>query len=226
MSSTIIFYGTALVSFVIVSIAQAYIRSSYSKYSKVKNNGGLNGKEAATKILKTNNMSNVKVEEVNGFLTDHYDPKTKTVRLSTKNYNDPSVAAVSIAAHECGHAIQDRDGYFMLRLRAALVPIVNLSSKAGYAVIMIGLFANLLKLVWLGIFLEMVILLFQLVTLPVEINASKRAMKQIKAIGLLNGKEIGEGRTMLISAALTYVASVASAIANILQLILVYGRRE
>ena len=171
-------------------------------------------------------MSNVKVEEVSGFLSDHYDPSTKTVRLSTNNYNDASIAAVSIAAHECGHALQDKEGYFMLRLRASLVPLVNLSSKAGYAVIMIGLFANLLKLVWLGIFLEMVILLFQLVTLPVEINASKRAMKQIKAIGLLSGKEIGEGRTMLISAALTYVASVASAIADILQLILVYGRRE
>lgn len=226
MSTTILFYGTALISFVIVSAAQGYIRRSYSKYSKVKNSGGLNGKEAAQRILKANGMSNVKVEEVSGFLSDHYDPKTKTVRLSTNNHNDASVAAVSIAAHECGHAIQDKDGYFMLRLRAALVPFVNLSSKAGYLVITIGLVANMLKLIWLGIALEMVILLFQLVTLPVEINASKRAMVKIKELGLLNGKEVGQGRTMLISAALTYVASVASAIANILQLILVYGRRE
>ena len=114
----------------------------------------------------------------------------------------------------------------MLRLRAALVPVVNLSSRAGYLVIMIGVFANLFKLVWIGILLEMIILLFQLVTLPVEINASSRAMKQIKSIGLLSGNEVRKGRTMLVSAALTYVASVASAIANILQLILVYGRKR
>lgn len=226
MSTTIIFYGTALISFIIVSAAQGYIRSSYSKYSKVKNNGNLTGKEAALKILKANNMNNVKVEEVSGFLSDHYDPKTKTVRLSTNNHNDSSVAAVSIAAHECGHAIQDKTGYFMLRLRAALVPVVNLSSKAGYLIITIGLVANMFKLIWLGIIFEMAILLFQLVTLPVEINASKRAMVQIKELGLLNGKEVDQGRTMLISAALTYVASVASALTNILQLILVYGRKK
>ena len=226
MYTTMLFYGVAIISFIIVSASQAYIRSSYKKYSKVKNSIHLTGKDAALKILKTNNMSNVKVEEVSGFLSDHYDPSTKTVRLSTNNYNDASIAAVSIAAHECGHALQDKEGYFMLRLRASLVPLVNLSSKAGYLVIMIGVFANLFKLVWIGILLEMIILLFQLVTLPVEINASSRAMKQIKSIGLLSGNEVTKGRTMLISAALTYVASVASAIANILQLILVYGRRD
>ena len=226
MDTTLLFYGVAIISFVIVSGAQAYIRSSYKRFSKVKCKSQISGKEAALKILKTNGLGNVKVEEVGGFLSDHYDPSTKTVRLSTNNYNDASIAAVSIAAHECGHALQDKEGYFMLRLRAALVPVVNLSSRAGYLVIMIGVFANLFKLVWIGILLEMIILLFQLVTLPVEINASSRAMKQIKSIGLLSGNEVRKGRTMLISAALTYVASVASAIANILQLILVYGRKR
>ena len=226
MDTTLLFYGVAIISFVIVSGAQAYIRSSYKRFSKVKCKSQISGKEAALKILKTNGLGNVKVEEVGGFLSDHYDPSTKTVRLSTNNYNDASIAAVSIAAHECGHALQDKEGYFMLRLRAALVPVVNLSSRAGYLVIMIGVFANLFKLVWIGILLEMIILLFQLVTLPVEINASSRAMKQIKSIGLLSGNEVRKGRTMLVSAALTYVASVASAIANILQLILVYGRKR
>ena len=215
-----------IITFIITLGSQFYINSKYSHNRKILTKKGYSGRDVARKILDKNGLGSVSVVEVSGMLSDHYDPRGKVVRLSSDIYNNSSIASVSVAAHECGHAIQDRDGYFMLRLRAALVPIVNLSSKAGYAVIMIGLFANLLKLVWLGIFLEMVILLFQLVTLPVEINASKRAMRQIKAIGLLSGKEIGEGRTMLISAALTYVASVASAIANILQLILVYGRRE
>ncbi|MBR3229633.1 MAG: zinc metallopeptidase [Bacilli bacterium] len=222
----LILYGLTFVAFIITSLAQAYITSTYKKYSLVKNGNGMTGREVARKILDNNGLKNVDVVEVSGYLSDHYDPSSKVVRLSNSNYSESSISAVSVAAHECGHAIQDKDNYLFLRFRASLVPIVNFSSYAGYLAIVIGGFTGIFELIKLGILLECVILLFQVVTLPVEIDASKRALSEVKRYKYLSEEEYGSGKSVLIAAALTYVAGVASALIQILRLVLVYGRRE
>ncbi len=225
-SGYILIMGLAIVSILITTGAQLYIKSSYSRYSKVNSKKGLTGYDTARMILDKNDLKNVKIEKVSGYLSDHYDPSSKCVRLSDSNYSGTGIANVSVAAHECGHAIQDKDGYTFMRLRASLVPIVNLSSKAGYVAILLGCLLGALGLVWIGILCEVVILLFQIVTLPVEIDASSRALKKIKEYEILNKQELSGGRTMLTAAALTYVASVASTIIEIFRLILIYGRRR
>ena len=222
----LLIYGLIGLSLIIVTASQAYINSAYRKYSKVNNHKGMTGKEAARLMLDKNDLKNVKIEEVQGYLSDHYDPRSKTVRLSTNNYHDASIAAVSVACHECGHAIQDKKGYIFLRIRHSLVPLVNLASKLGYLAIMIGIIAQLIDLIWLGIIFEVVILVFQLVTLPVEFNASSRALKQINELSILDQKELRQGKTMLTSAALTYVASVAATLIEIVRLILMFTRRD
>ena len=191
----LILYGLTFVAFIITSLAQAYITSTYKKYSLVKNGNGMTGREVARKILDNNGLKNVDVVEVSGYLSDHY-------------------------------AIQDKDNYLFLRFRASLVPIVNFSSYAGYLAIVIGGFTGIFELIKLGILLECVILLFQVVTLPVEIDASKRALSEVKRYKYLSEEEYGSGKSVLIAAALTYVAGVASALIQILRLVLVYGRRE
>lgn len=219
-------YGLTIISLIITLGAQLFVNGSYSRYKKKLNSRGMNGYSVAKEILYKNGLSDVKVVSVNGNLTDHYDPRDKVVRLSTDVYHGTSIASVSVAAHEVGHAIQDRDGYLFMRIRAALVPVVNFSSYAGYLSIMIGLMFGALNLVWLGIIFEVCILLFQLVTLPVELNASRRALQNIKEYSLLEGKELKQGKTMLRAAAFTYVASVATTLIQILRLILMVGRRN
>lgn len=215
-----------LISVLIVAASQGYIQIMYRKYSKVKNEKGLTGADVARKILKRSGLDKVYVVETQGFLTDHYDPSRKVVRLSSSNYNDTSISAVSVAAHECGHAIQDKEGYIFMRIRAFLVPFTNFASKIGYVVLLIGLIASLTNLILLGILLEMVVLLFQIVTLPVEVDASKRALAIIKEDGYLNPDEYSEGKSVLIAAALTYVASVASNMLDIIRLFLIFSRRD
>ena len=222
----LILYGLIIISLLITLGAQAFISTCYSKYSKVSNYLNITGAEAARKILDKNGLSNVKVVSTDGYLSDHYDPKAKVVRLSNDNYEKASIAAVSVAAHECGHAIQDKVGYSFLRIRSSLVPFVNICSYAGYIAIVIGGIMGAFGLIWLGIGMEVVILLFQLITLPVEFNASKRGLEQIKSEALLNSSEYGSAKTMLTSAALTYVASVATTIIQILRLVLIYGRKR
>ena len=222
----LIIYGLTFVAFIITSLAQAYITFTYKKYSLVKNSNGMTGREVARKILDSNDLKNVDVVEVSGYLSDHYDPSSKVVRLSNSNYSESSISAVSVAAHECGHAIQDKENYTFLRFRASLVPIVNFSSYAGYLAIVIGGFTGIFGLIKLGILLECVILLFQVVTLPVEIDASKRALSEVKKYKYLDEKEYSSGKSVLIAAALTYVAGVASALIQIMRLVLVYGRRD
>ena len=222
----LIVYGLTFLAVIITSLAQAYITSTYKKYSLVKNSNGMTGREVARKILDNNGLKNVDVVEVSGYLSDHYDPSSKVVRLSNSNYSESSISAVSVAAHECGHAIQDKENYTFLRFRASLVPIVNFSSYAGYLAIVIGGFTGIFGLIKLGILLECVILLFQVVTLPVEIDASKRALSEVKKYQYLDEKEYSSGKSVLIAAALTYVASVASALIQIFRLVLVYGRKE
>ena len=207
-------------------IAQLKIKGTYNKYMKVKNESELTGAEAAKMILKKNGLSNVNVYETSGTLTDYYDPKKKMVVLSSDIYNSKSVSSVAVAAHECGHAIQDKEGYFFLRLRANLVPIVNISSKLGYFAILIGLIFGFLNLAWIGIFLELAILLFQLITLPVEFNASKRANEFLNKEALIEKTEQEGSKSMLNAAAMTYVASVISTILEIFRLILIVASRD
>lgn len=219
-------YGILIVTVLITLIAQAFVSSSYSKYKKVKNNKGVTGAEVAREILAKNGLENIYVVEVAGNLTDHYDPSRKTVRLSKDIYNGTSVAAIAVASHECGHAIQDKENYTFLKIRAALVPLVNFSSVAGYIAILIGILFSSLQLFWVGILLEAVILVFQLVTLPVEFNASNRALKKIEEYDLVNLEELTGAKKMLRAAAFTYVASAATALLQILRLILIARDRD
>ena len=219
-------YILVIIGFLITLIAQIFVNSSYKKYKKVNVKSGLKGFEVARKMLDSNGLTNVKIEEVKGELTDHYDPISKTVRLSTDIYHGSTIASSSVAAHECGHAIQDKEGYFFLRLRANLVPIVNISSKLGYFAILIGLIFGFLNLSWIGIFLELAILLFQLITLPVEFNASKRANEFLNKEALIEKTEQEGSKSMLNAAAMTYVASVISTILEIFRLILIVASRD
>lgn len=223
MSDFFIYYGLTIIALIITIGAQIFISSTYSKYKKVNNNRGISGAEAARTILDNNGLSDIRIEPVSGYLSDHYDPSSKVVRLSRDNYYGKTIGSVAVASHECGHAIQDKDNYTFMRIRSSLVPLVNFSSYAGYFAILIGCLLGFLNLIWLGIIFEVVILLFQLVTLPVEIDASSRALKKIEEYDLLTKEEKKSGRTVLTAAALTYVASVATAIIQILRLLLIFG---
>ena len=219
--------GFLLVLALLVTLAaQIYINSSYNKTKRIKNRAGITGAQTARKILDENGLSNVKVEEVTGILGDHYDPRTKTVRLSSDIYRNTSIASASVASHECGHAIQDKEGYFFLKLRNSIVPLVNFASYAGYFAILIGIIASSLKIIWIGIIAEIVILVFQLITLPVEFAASKRALKQLEKQKILEKIEISTSKKMLTAAALTYVASVTATILEILRLLIAVGDRN
>lgn len=217
-------YIILIITMLITLGAQEYINIWYNKTKKIESNKKLTGRSVAREILDKNGLKHVKVEEVAGNLTDHYDPKSKTVRLSTDIYNNDSLASISVASHECGHAIQDKDGYFFLRLRRSIVPIVNIASTLGYVAIIIGFGAGLVGLIRIGIILEAVLLFFQLITLPVEFNASRRALKQITELGMVSDDEHKYCRKMLTSAALTYVAGAATAMLQILRLVLATRR--
>ncbi len=221
-----IVYGLVIISLLITLGAQAFVSTSYSKYSKINNMKGLTGSEVARLILDKHGLQDVKVVSTSGNLSDHYDPKSKVVRLSTGIYEKSTVASVAVACHECGHAIQHKEGYTFLRIRSSMVPFVNFCSYAGYLAILIGSIFSAFGLIWAGIFAEVVILLFQLITLPVEFDASKRGLKEVREGQYLVEKEYSNGKTMLTAAALTYVASVATTIIQILRLVLMFGRRN
>ena len=210
----------------ISGFASLYIKSNYKKYKEVQNKKNYSGLDTAREILDANGLKDVLILEVQGELTDHYDPKKKVVSLSTEIYHGKSIASVSVAAHECGHAIQDKEGYAFLKIRHTLIPLVNFSSVAGYIAILISIIAGIVDLLWIGIALECVILLFQLITLPVEFNASSRALKQIEKLGIVEPKEKEGCKKMLTSAALTYVASVLTAVAQVIRLVLMADRRR
>lgn len=226
MDYMIMDYGLIAISMVIALGAQWFINHNYKKYSKQIDRSGISGYEAARRILDNNGLDYVSINKVDGNLTDHYDPRNKTVNLSTDIYGGDTVAAVAVAAHECGHAIQDKNGYLFLKIRRSIVPVVNFASYAGYFAVVIGLLFSSMMLIKIGILLEVVILAFQIITLPVEFNASSRALKQIKELNLLEKDEYYGGRKMLTSAALTYVAGVASALIQVLRLLLILRRRR
>ncbi|HWJ80448.1 MAG TPA: zinc metallopeptidase [Niallia sp.] len=202
--------------------AQMKVKSAYNKYSQVASYSKMTGREVARRILDSNGLFDVSIEETRGVLSDHYDPRSKVVRLSSKNYHGYSVAAAAIAAHEVGHAIQDQQGYSFLRFRSALVPVANFGSNASWIFILIGMFTQLSGMILLGIILMAAGVLFQFVTLPVEFNASNRAMDQVVALGIIRNEEERETKKVLNAAALTYVAAAAVAIIELLRLILIY----
>ena len=210
----------------ITGFASLYIKSNYKKYKEVSNKKKYSGLDTAREILDNNGLKDVLILEVQGELTDHYDPKKKVVSLSTDIYHGTSIASIAVAAHECGHAIQDKEGYSFLKIRHTLIPLVKFSSIAGYIAIMISILAGILNLLWIGIALECVILFFQLITLPVEFNASNRALKQIEKLGIVEKDEKEGCKKMLTSAALTYVASVLSAVMQIVRLVLMGNSRR
>ena len=209
------------------AIAQALITVRYKKYSKEENSVNLSGFETARKILDANGLGDMDIVSTPGTLTDHYDPSRKVVRLSQSNFDDTSIAAMAVAAHECGHAIQDKEGYFMMRLRSAIVPIVKIGTGLSYIIITIGFVLELLNLIYIGIALTGLGLLFQLITLPVEFNASSRADKQLKALGLTLEKDDKGVKKVLGAAAMTYVAGMLSTLLMILRYVLMFtGRRD
>lgn len=219
-------YGFVIIGFIITMGAQLLVKGNYSKYKKISNSSNTRGCDVARRILNANDLNKVKIEQVSGELTDHYDPRDKVVRLSSDIYNGTSVAAMAVAAHECGHAIQDKVNYGPLRFRSSMVPVVNLCDKIGYFVIMLGLILGFFNMAMFGLILLGAVLLFQLVTLPVEFNASSRALKILNKDHLIEEDEVKNCRKVLTAAALTYVAGVASTILEMLRLVLMFVRRD
>lgn len=213
---------------VLISIgASLLVKSVYKKYSEVSNSKNLTGFDVARKILDFNGLRDVHIVEVGGELTDHYDPNRKVVRLSTMNFHEASISSVAVAAHECGHAIQDKTGYVFMRFRSFLVPFVNLVSRVGYFAVFIGLIFGYRDIIYLAIGMELAVLLFHLITLPVEFNASRRALKEIDRLNLVSSSEHRGAKNVLFAAALTYVASLITIVLQLLRLLLIArGRRR
>ena len=223
-------YILVVIGVVICMIASARVKGTFNKYSQLRSMSGMNGAQVAQRVLQAAGIYDVQVRHVSGSLTDHYDPRTKTVNLSDPVYNATSVAALGVAAHECGHAIQHAKSYAPLSIRSALVPIANFGSMLAWPVILIGLLFNTRSsglIIDIGILLFSAAVLFQLVTLPVEFDASRRALVMLRTQGILADDELRYTRRVLKSAALTYVASAAAAILQLLRIILITnGRRR
>ena len=211
-------------AFILMGLTSWYVKSSYNKWSRVQASSRLTGAQAAQRLLSTGSMYGVKIQTVAGDLTDHYDPRDKTLYLSPGVANVASVASVAIAAHELGHAMQDAEDYFPLRFRSALVPVVNIGSNLGWILIMIGLFLRLTNLAWLGIIIFAGGALFALATLPVEFNASARAKQLLVQTGIIQTDEEQRGvNAVLNAAALTYVAGLVTAILQLLYYVSLVG---
>lgn len=216
----------AIVGIIIVSVAQWKLRSTYNLTRKIKCNKKLSGCEVARMILDQNGLDQVHVVETKGELTDHYDPSRKVIRLSHEIFHGDSIASISVAAHEVGHAIQHKEGYFWMNIRSALVPVVNFVTYAGYVVSIISLFFGSIGYLKVAIFMLGASLVFQLVTLPVEFDASKRANVQLFQLGIVDASEQTSVRNMLTAAAMTYVASLVNSILNILRLVIMLQDRD
>ncbi|MGN1342476.1 MAG: zinc metallopeptidase [Bacilli bacterium] len=214
-----------ILAFSITFISQIIVSSSYSKYKKKLNNKDQNGYDVARKILDKNGLEDIMILETKGNLTDHYDPTKKVIKLSTDIYHGSSIASVSVAAHECGHAIQDKDNYKPMRIRSKLVPTVNICTRIGYLAILIGIIFSY-TLIEIGIILLLSMLIFQLITLPVEFNASKRALIQLEDLNLIDKEEKKSAQKMLSAAAFTYVAALLSTLLEILRYILIFADRD
>ncbi len=224
------YYDTAYIlvifAFLLTLFASFGVNSTFSKYSKNLNSRGLTAADAARRILNSHGLSNVNVEYVSGKLSDHFDPRANVVRLSDSTYNSTSVAAIGVAAHECGHAIQYATGYAPIKLRNSIVPVVNIGNALSMPLFFIGLILGMTNLAFVGAMLFGLVLLFQLITLPVEFNASRRALKILDTSDLLYGDELKGAKKVLTAAAMTYVAAVASTALQLLRLLLILNRRR
>ncbi|HBY47636.1 MAG TPA: zinc metallopeptidase [Thermomicrobiales bacterium] len=221
-----LYFVFMLPAIALVMFAQYRVKSTFQKYSQVQTNQGITGAQAAAEILRSNGITDVQIERIQGSLSDHYDPRSKVLRLSEPVYGSKSVAAVGVAAHECGHALQHAQGYAPLAMRSAIVPVANIGSMIGPIMLIAGIVIGLTQLAWIGIAFFAAGTVFALVTLPVEFNASARAMQQLSTIGIFDRTEYAQGRKVLNAAALTYVAGFAAALLQLLYYIsLVSGAR-
>ncbi len=222
-------YILVIIGAVICLLASARVKSTFRKYNRVRSMSGMTGAQAAERILQAAGIYDVSVQHISGELTDHYDPRNKVLRLSDSTYASPSVAAVGVAAHECGHAIQHQKSYAPLSIRSAIVPVANFGSAIAWPLIIIGMFITSntgTLLINIGILCFSLAVLFQLVTLPVEFNASSRAIRILGDTGILDSQELKSTRKVLGAAALTYVAGAAAAILQLLRLLLLFGGRN
>jgi len=219
-------YALLAVGVIASLIASVKLKSTFRKYSKVGNSRQMTGREAAERILRSAGIYDVQVEHISGDLTDHYSPNEKILRLSDSVYGSTSVAAVGVAAHECGHAIQHQEGYAPLKLRSLSVPLANVGSKLSWPIIVLGLAFSWYRVVDIGILLFAVVVFFQLITLPVEVNASSRALRVLEGNGILVDQELGGARKVLTAAAFTYVASLLNAIIQLARLLLIRNNRR
>ncbi len=210
-------------------ITSVMVNSTFRKYSKTRSSRGITGAEAARRVLDANGLYSVKVERIGGNLTDHYDPRSNTIRLSDSVYNSPSAAAIGVAAHEAGHAVQHAKGYIPIKIRAAIIPLTNFASRLAIPLILLGLLfeaSGMLSLAYLGVACFAMSAVFQLVTLPTEFNASRRAMEAISSHGILSRDELAGARKVLTAAAMTYVAALAVSLMQLLRLALIVGGRR
>ena len=222
-------YFLVLIGMLVCMMASAKMRSTFNKYVQVRSHNNLTGAQAAQRILQSQGLYDVQVQHIAGNLTDHYDPRNKVLSLSDATFNSTSVAAIGVAAHECGHAIQHARGYLPLSLRTALVPVANLGSTLAWPLILIGFLFNSSQsylFLKIGILAFSLAVLFQIVTLPVEFNASSRALNLLGSTGMLYEQEVSDVRKVLTAAALTYVASAASAILQLLRIVLLSNNRR
>ena len=217
-----------IIGAVLSMAASAKVNSTFNKYSKVRSMTGMTGEDAAKRLLNSQGIYDVTVRPVKGQLTDHYDPRTKTVNLSESVFHSTSVAAIGVAAHECGHAMQDNVGYVPLKLRGAIVPVANIGSQAAFPLIIIGVLIGGMgsPLVNIGLIPFSLAVIFQLITLPVELNASRRAITLLDQVGILGGQEVNQTRKVLGAAALTYVAALAASVLQLLRLVILFGGRR
>lgn len=217
-----------IIGAVLSMAASAKVNSTFNKYSKVRSMTGMTGEDAAKRLLNSQGIYDVTVRPVKGQLTDHYDPRTKTVNLSESVFHSTSVAAIGVAAHECGHAMQDNVGYVPLKLRGAIVPVANIGSQAAFPLIIIGVLIGGMgsPLVNIGLILFSLAVIFQLITLLVELNASRRAISLLDQVGILGGQEVNQTRKVLGAAALTYVAALAASVLQLLRLVILFGGRR
>ncbi len=207
-------------------LAQLYINFTYKKYLKSDSNRNISGFEVARKILDSNGLNDIHIVSTPGMLTDHYDPSRNVIRLSTDIFDKNTISSVSVAAHECGHALQKKDGYLLMKIRTFLVPIVNFSNKIAYIILFIGFLLEYAGLIEIAIILMSTGILFQLVTLPVEINASRRAKKELIRLNLITEDEQDKVKNVLTAAALTYVAGLLASLLELLRLILIVSNRR
>lgn len=207
-------------------VAQIMVKSAFSEYSKVRNSRGLTGADAAREILDRNGLTNVRIEHISGSLTDHYDPKANVIRLSDDVYGSATVAAVGVAAHEAGHAVQYAEGYYPIKIRNAIIPVTRFGSSLSTPLVILGLLLSWDFLITAGILLFCAVVLFQAITLPVEFNASGRALKSLRSSHFLEDDEMKGARSVLTAAAMTYVAAMLSALLSLVRLLVISGRRR